>query len=296
MDRAQYDWLEQIVGQPIAESAPDAWGFRNRTELLTLADGERVVLQRYRGRASAERRARVMLALREPAALRGIVVPRIRHFDLDADPAWIVFDALPGLPVSAHVEMGYDSDRFGEIAVEMGRMLAAFRRLPTAGLVLDGLWSDPDRLATRAKTWAAQLVPELPRRGRAAVDAVIAELPALFAGRQPVLAHGDYGLVNVLSDGTAITGLLDFESVRMADRLFDPAWWAWSVGFAGEGVLEAAWPEFLAAARIDLAEPQLPQRIRALQVVRSLELLTERVGLTPNVARMVRDRLVEILA
>ena len=39
-----------------------------------------------------------------------------------------------------------------------------------------------------------------------------------------------------------LTGLLDLESVRLADPLFEVAWWAWAVGFAPDGVLEGAWP------------------------------------------------------
>jgi aminoglycoside phosphotransferase (APT) family kinase protein len=46
--------------------------------------------------------------------------------------------------------------------------------------------------------------------------------------------------VNVLTDGVSVTGLLDFESVRLADPLFDVAWWAWAVGFSSPSVLEAA--------------------------------------------------------
>ena len=38
-----------------------------------------------------------------------------------------------------------------------------------------------------------------------------------------MLAHGDFAPVNVVTDGTSLTGLLDFESVRLADPLFDVA-------------------------------------------------------------------------
>ena len=40
-------------------------------------------------------------------------------------------------------------------------------------------------------------------------------------------------------------------AVRLADPLFDPAWWAWSVSFSSAAVLEAAWPPFLDGAGID---------------------------------------------
>jgi aminoglycoside phosphotransferase (APT) family kinase protein len=51
--------------------------------------------------------------------------------------------------------------------------------------------------------------------------------------------------VNVLTEGGSFTGLLDFESVRLADPLFDAAWWNRAVSFSSASVLEAAWPAFL---------------------------------------------------
>src|SRR5262249_36114900 len=139
-------------------------------------------------------------------------------------------------------------------------MLAAFRALPIAGLDLDDRWADPSRLAA----WAA---------GIPAAQAVAERIPALFAGRQAVLAHGDFSPVNVLTDGTALTGLVDFESVRLADPLFDVAWWHWSVSFGPAGALDSAWPGFLEAAGIDASDPDLDARVHALQVLRMCELL-----------------------
>lgn len=115
-------------------------------------------------------------------------------------------------------------------------------------------------------------------------------VPALFARRPAVLTHGDFAPVNVLTDGTTVTGLLDFEAVRLADPLFDPAWWAWSVSFSGPGVLEAAWPAFLAGAGIDPAEPGLSERVRVLQVLRMMEQLATG-NLAPGIASIVTDRL-----
>lgn len=54
---------------------------------MTLAGGDRVVVQRYRRRQDAEYRLRVMRALWAPADEAGIAIPRVRGSDLDADPA-----------------------------------------------------------------------------------------------------------------------------------------------------------------------------------------------------------------
>jgi hypothetical protein len=50
--------------------------------------------------------------------------------------------------------------------------------------------------------------------------------PALFAKCPVVLDHGDFAPIDILPDGASVTGLLDFESVHLADPLFDVAWWA----------------------------------------------------------------------
>jgi len=172
----------------------------------------------------------------------------------------------------------------------MGELLARFRRLPTAGLDLDDRWADPGRLAAEAGRWAQGLTG-LAAPEQAALAGLLGGLPALFAERPVVLAHGDFAPVNVLTDGTSLTGLVDFESVRLADPLFDVAWWAWAVSFAGPAVLESAWPPFLQGAGVDVTDPELPARVRSLQVLRMLELLAGEASLAPEVGRIVADRL-----
>jgi aminoglycoside phosphotransferase (APT) family kinase protein len=94
----------------------------------------------------------------------------------------------------------------------------------------------------------------------------------------------------VLTDGSSLTGLLDFESVRFADALFDVAWWEWSVSFSSPAVLESARAAFLEGAGIDATEDELDSRVRALQVLRMLELLSGD-SLGPGIRRIVIDRL-----
>jgi aminoglycoside phosphotransferase (APT) family kinase protein len=276
------EFIERVLGRPVAGAARAAWGFTNRTDMVTLADGRHVAVQRCRRREDAAYRLRVMRGLSGPAAEAGIPLPRVREFSLD-DPPWVIYDVLPGVPVPEAGELGPGGTRFTHMARLMGELLATFRRLPAAGLGLDDLWADPQRLAAAATRWAGQL--SLPAAGR-----VLGTVPALFAGRPVVLVHGDFAPVNVLTDGTAVTGLLDFEATRLADPLFDPAWWAWSVSFSGPGVLDAAWPAFLAGAGIDPAEPRLPERVHVLQVLRMMEQLATG-NLPPGIASIVTDRL-----
>jgi alkylated DNA nucleotide flippase Atl1 len=39
-------WVERVLGQVVAEATTAAWRFQNRTDIITLAGGDRVVLQR----------------------------------------------------------------------------------------------------------------------------------------------------------------------------------------------------------------------------------------------------------
>jgi aminoglycoside phosphotransferase (APT) family kinase protein len=176
------------------------------------------------------------------------------------------------------------------MARSMGELLAAFRMLPSAGFEHDDLWADPGRLAAHAARWV-EAISSLADTERTALARLVSRVPGLFAKRPVVLAHGDFAPVNVLTDGRSLTGLLDFESVRLADPLFDPAWWAWAVSFSSPSVLERAWPAFLQGAGIDATDPELRDRVHSLQVLRMLELLVGERSLDPEVQRIVRDRL-----
>lgn len=287
-DDSERELIELALARPVSGVTRAAWGFTNRTDMVTLDNGERVVVQRYHRRADAEYRLRVMRGLWMPAARAGIPLPRVRDYSLDGDPAWVIYEVLPGVPVPEAGQAGPGGPRFPQMARIMGELLAAFRRLPAASLELDQLWADPGRLAASAAGWARQL-------SIANADHCLDAVPGLLADRPVVLAHGDFAPVNVLTDGEKVTGLLDFEAVRLADPLFDAAWWAWSVSFSSPDVLQQAWPAFLDGAGIDATEPGLADRVRALQVLRMLEQLATG-NLTPGIARVVTDRLHATLA
>jgi aminoglycoside phosphotransferase (APT) family kinase protein len=286
--------LEQIVGEPIYAVSPGRWGFTNRTDIVTLAGDRRVVVQRYRLREDAEYRLRLMQALHEPAARANISIPTAQKANLEAEPPWALFDPLPGVPVPEAGVVGLEGARFPEMARQMGQLLARWRRLPVTGLALHADWTEPDRLGERAALWVAG-IPELNSGQRARAAGVVAEFPALFKDRPVVLAHGDFAPVNVLVSDEKVSGLIDFEAVRLADPLFDPAWWAWSVEFHGLAVLRSAWGPFLEAAEIDGADPLLPDRIRGLQMLRMLEIIGDTHGVGANVRQLIVRRLLAAL-
>ncbi len=69
-------WVERVLGTAIAGATTAAGGFQNRTDMISLDGGDRMVLQRYRRRADAEYRLEVMGALRDPAAAVGIAISK----------------------------------------------------------------------------------------------------------------------------------------------------------------------------------------------------------------------------
>ena len=132
--------IERALGRPVAATARAAWGFTNRTDMVTLADGQRAVVQRYRHREDASYRLRVMQGLSEPAIEAGIPLPQVREFSLDDDPPWAIYDVLPGVPVPEAGELGPGGPRFTHAARMMGELLASFRacQLPTSALMTCG--------------------------------------------------------------------------------------------------------------------------------------------------------------
>ncbi|MFF0491547.1 phosphotransferase family protein [Nocardia sp. NPDC003482] len=293
MDRADFGWLQEALGQPIGDATAADRVLPNGAETVALADGTRVMAQRCRKRGEVERQVRVLGALRESAAAKAIPLPSVRKADADAEPPWIVFDELPGEPAAAHIEPS--GPHLQALAFDMGELLTDFAELPCPDLELDDSWARPHYLAARADAWAECLAPVLTPKQTATIEDVLADLPDLFEGRPAVLAHGDYTPANVLVEGTKITGLLEFGSVRLADPLFDVAWWIWTVGLGGSDLIDQTWPAFLHGAGMDPLDPLLIERVRYLQLVRMLEMLADD-DLPPNPWRITHERLARTLA
>jgi len=247
-------------------------------------------LQQCRQRKHAAYRLRILQQLRGPAAEAGIPIPVVRRFDLEASPPWAIYETLPGVALPEAGEAALDGPRFPVLARRMGELLPSWRRLSGEGMAINDEWADVERLAERATAWAGA-VPELSGGQCGAVARVIAGLPELFRDRPTVLAHGDFAPVNVLTDGERVTGLVDLESVRLADPLFDPAWWAWTVSFYDRAVFARAWIPFLQGAGVDPEEARLTDRIRTLQVLRMLELAADPEALGADVRRVVVGQL-----
>jgi aminoglycoside phosphotransferase (APT) family kinase protein len=268
MDRGE---LQRLLGMAVESVEAGEWGFTNRTAIATLADGRRLVVQQYADRAGAANRLRSTRRLAGPLREVGVPTSVLVQADLAATPPYAVFEALPGQPGYVAADHDLSAPVFPAMAAAMGRLLVDLRSIPAAGLGLPSLWASPVQLAATASRWLATSSTVISTTERNQLQAVIDSLPELFVDRPVVVAHGDYGPANVLFEGDRVTGLLDFESARLADPLFDVAWWSWLLRFHTPDAFEAGWPRFLAAARIDADEPGFERRIFVLLMVRLLE-------------------------
>jgi aminoglycoside phosphotransferase (APT) family kinase protein len=211
-----------------------------------------------------------------------------------------------------------------ELAGAMGALLPRLADVATAGARLGSAWAHPERLTHLARRRLDRCRPLLDAAAVAALEATIDEVPARFVGRAACFAHGDFCPVNVLvADGrpttderprtkegepsltplrsslqppaSTIVALVDLEFARIADPLFDAAWWGWVVRYHHPERWVQAWPRLLAAAGIAEDAATLA-RVRVLQRLRCLEMLDDCARTrTKRAVGMWRERLTATL-
>jgi aminoglycoside phosphotransferase (APT) family kinase protein len=276
--------LSAIVGAPVLAAEPCGWGFENRTAIVTLADGRQLVVQRINSRALAQHKLKLARLLPDRLAAVGLRAPRLLAADASSDPPYAVREYLPGEPGASL--MGTVTGAV-QVALAMGALLPRLAKVSGAGVGLHSGWAQPARLARQSKQQLERCRPLLDNAAIATLETTIAEVPARFADRPACFAHGDFCPVNVLIDGQrtiddrqgerenttiAVVGLLDLEFARIADPLFDAAWWGWVVRYHHPERWLHAWPHLLAAAGI--AQDQAThERVRVLQRLRCLEVV-----------------------
>lgn len=293
--RLSRDDAERLLGTPVVDAERAPWGFTNHSYFVRTADGRHLVVQIYPRRLRARHRLRITARLGPMLQEVGISTPSLVRADLDAIPPWAVYERLPGEPITVVAGADLSDPKFPALSQEMGRLLPSFRRVNAAAVGLPRLWADPHRLATRASTWLDAARGLVGEHAEATLQRWILNLPELLRDRPAVLAHGDFGPANLLSDGGRITGVLDLELARLAHPLFDVAWWGWLVRFHTPKAFPGAWPVFLDAARETSADPLFDAQVFAIQAVRCLELVTDAARHRQNQV-MWADRLRETLA
>jgi aminoglycoside phosphotransferase (APT) family kinase protein len=261
--------LSTLVGTTVVAVEPARWGHSDRTDLATAADGSRYAVQRLVSGPSARHRIHLARSLPPRLARAGIPAARLLAADPDARPPFLVTSLVQGRTGAELLDDAVDAIA---LATEMGRLVRRLSDVPIADLRLPSTWRDPQRLGSVAARWLRRSTALLDRPTEASLAAVIARLPALFAGRPAVLAHGDWAPVNVIVERRAVVAVLDWEFARLADPLFDVAWWGWIVSYHHPDVYLHAWPAFLETAGITL-DPLTLERIHAIESLRLLEAL-----------------------
>ncbi|HMO55761.1 MAG TPA: phosphotransferase [Roseiflexaceae bacterium] len=280
----EFQPIVALVGAAIIRIEACRWGFENETAMATLSDGRDVIVQRIRRIALADHKIELLRTLPPRLAAVGIATPTL----IAADPPLLMRAYLPGTPANAMVG---DATTAPLLAAEMGSLLERLRRVDTNDTPLDTTWATSASLVVAAAAWLTACRDLLPDRVIAAFHTAIAGLPGLFAGRTAAFAHGDFCPVNGLTLDNRLVALIDLEYARIADPLFDPAWWSWVVRYHHPGRWQQIWPDFCRAAAIT-ADTMTNQRIATIQCLYLLERTDLARRYEPEAAGFWADRLI----
>ena len=270
-------WVLEALGGDASDLRRVPWGFTNETWAGTAADGVRYAATRMASPATAARVLR-----RGPEIAR-----RITAVGLEA-PAPIASRSLPergvvistwidGMPGIARLGSARGPEAVGEA---LGLAWRALRRIEPTGLGVDDAWARPVELETAARRWLAAAGGTLSASEAGNLTTQIERLRELLGARPPRFVHGDLVPANVLLRDGLPPALLDFEATRIADPMFDPAWFAWIVGYHHPAIRDRAWTAFAAAAGIGAPSAVEIELLALLPAVRILEILSD-VDLPP---------------
>ena len=187
-DRTDIEQLSAIVGARVVAVESCGWGFENRTVIVTLEDGRRLVVQQINSRALAGHKLHLARVLPDRLAAAGLRAPHLLSADAAADPPYGVREYLPGAPGASL--MGTIEGAI-QVARAMGALLPQLALVDTDGAGLSDAWAKPASLAHHAQHQLARCRPLLDDSASAALEATIAEVPARFTGRAVAFAHGD---------------------------------------------------------------------------------------------------------
>lgn len=185
--------------------------------ILTLAGGECLVLKiPFVGR-KLFRELKALQILRDD-----LPVPRVAgHWTGAGDhPGALLLTLLPGRVIDGPISPG--------LAFDLGRLLARLHthrldrfgdRFEPAGASPAEWWSILDRRFRKWLPYCEEVMP--PALFQRTLDGYAALHASLPDPDGPCLVHGDYRPGNVLIQEGRITGLLDFESTRGGDAVWD---------------------------------------------------------------------------
>jgi aminoglycoside phosphotransferase (APT) family kinase protein len=285
-------WLEALLGSTVNGIAKltQPWGSRTRTLLVSLDRGDPVIVQWTDDRASMARRLRIARQL--SALAPWLPLPEVLAGDSRAPVPFIVTRYVPGRAGSALLA---DDDQAALLGARMGGLAKDISLAPIFGLGLSTTWADADRLDVAARRWLAGSADLLGPTVTSTLHQLLERLRMVFAGAEPVFAHGDFVPVNVIVRDGAVVALLDLERARIAHPLFDVAWFRCVVRHHHRRQWGVVGPAFMSAAGIALA----PDVALGLDLLAALQCL-EMVDCTPRSLGSVRSawvaRLSDVIA
>lgn len=240
-----------LTNLPVRAIHPMIGGRENTTQLIEVAGTGRVLLQQLRTEVGAAHRIRLAGAVPPAAARVGIPIPGLVAADATSRPAWFIRRFIEGRSASATLRHPAQAAVMGGGA---GRWCARWRTINTDTLRLFRLWADPSRLKSTTTRWVQESTERLDPAVVSVLEADVAALSALLRGREPVVAHGDYTPANMLVDrhGTPIA-VIDVEFARLADPLFDAAWFQAALILWAPSNWEPTWSSFWNAYRRETA-------------------------------------------
>lgn len=255
--------ITALVGAVLAaEHCP--WGFAHETWRVMLASGTEIIVQLRAPGSAARTRIELDPALPLRLATHGVRMPRVLAYA----PPILIREYLPGFSANTLL----DGDDLLALAAQMGALTRQLALVDPGGLPLDTTWATPETLVAAsaghltAVSWLeADLLNWLERW--------IGVIPQLFGDRPAVFSHGDFCPVNLLCANAQVIAMIDVEYARLADRLFDAAWWAATVQYHHPVIWDRCASVFLAAAGADT--PQDLPRMICLQIVGTLARLAD---------------------
>jgi len=264
-------WLaETFATGSIDRAVRLGWGFRNETWGVDLTDGRRLAVTRPADSLAAP--AVVALTLLIQPRLRAAGIPSPTIVDLAAGNASTVF-ATEFVEGTNGAEMLAQDDGPALIGALLGDAWRRLHSIDPTGLPLPDAWAAPVGLADLSRARLSRAEGWLTKPEQRLAAAAIGALPEMLAGRLSGFVHGDLVPVNMLVRDGSLAAILDFEFVRLADPLLDAAWFDQVVAFHHPGAEPAAWQAFVSAAGIDANDPRTGDLLRALPLVRLLEIL-----------------------
>lgn len=225
------------AGFTVAQIEPMPEGGSNRLFQVTLEGGPVVVARIPKfGKAKFQMERALMTA----ASSSGIPVPIVVGLLTEGSGDPILLSTYLAGTTLEKVARTFSRDQLSRVASEIGRTLARIHALALGtgyGNLDDGMRGAADSLV---EWFIGDLEPVVLRvkhgligdaSAAAGLDRAVSfirEHKHMLTDDDSVLLHGDYRSENLLFDGSALVGVIDWEAAKRGPAALDFAWWDWA--------------------------------------------------------------------